>query len=211
MSAPAFSFRAPKTETLVESVLREFPDRTAPLAVLDLGTGTGCLLLSVLSEYPNARGTGVDASPEALFWACHNARKLRLADRCKPIAGNWGDDLSERFDVVLSNPPYIRASDVASLAPEIRLYEPVAALDGGPDGLDAYRALASRISLLLKAEGLAFLEMGKGQDTAVTEILAKAGLGTREIVPDLAGIGRCAVAEHADSAEKTVGSPAPNR
>ncbi len=201
----------PETETLVESVLREFPDRAAPLDVLDLGTGTGCLLLSVLNEYPLARGTGIDASPDALRWARRNAQKLGLEDRCNLVAGNWGDDLSERFDVILSNPPYIRAQDIAALAPEIRIYEPVAALDGGPDGLDAYRALAPRIPPLLKAEGLAFVEMGEGQDTAVTEIVGEAGLGTRKIVPDLAGIGRCAVVGHRNPAEKTVGSPAPNR
>jgi release factor glutamine methyltransferase len=201
----------PETETLIEGVLREFPERGAPLNILDLGIGTGCLLLSVLSEYKNAHGTGIDASPDALRWARRNAQKLGLAAGCTLMAGNWGDDLSDRFDVVLSNPPYIRTLDIALLAPEIRLYEPVGALDGGQDGLCAYRALASRIPLLLKANGLAFLEMGEGQDTAVSEILAKAGLETRKIIPDLAGIGRCAVVEHADSAEKTVGSPAPNR
>jgi release factor glutamine methyltransferase len=201
----------PETETLVESVLAEFPDRAAPLRVLDLGTGTGCLLLSVLSEYPEAQGTGVDASPEALGWARRNARKLGFADRCTLTAGNWGDDLSDRFDVILSNPPYIRTQDIASLAPEIRLFEPWSALDGGPDGLDAYRSLAPEIARLLNGTGQAFLEMGQDQGPQVAEIMAGAGLGTRKIVPDLAGIGRCAVVEHGSVTEKTVGSPAPNR
>jgi release factor glutamine methyltransferase len=201
----------PETETLVESVLQEFPDRAAALNVLDLGTGTGCLLLSVLGEYPNARGTGIDASPQALEWAHRNARKLGLADRCRLIKGNWGDDLSDRFDVILSNPPYIRTEDIAQLDPEIRLFEPPRALDGGPDGLDAYRALGPEIARLLKSAGLAFLEMGEGQDKAVVEILTRSGLGTRKIATDLAGIGRCVTAEHRISAEKTVGSPAPTR
>ena len=201
----------PETETLVESVLAEFPDRTAPLQVLDLGTGTGCLLLSVLSEYPRAHGIGIDASLEALGWARRNARKLGLANRCTLPAGNWADDLSDGFDVILSNPPYITRQDIASLAPEIRFYEPWSALDGGPDGLDAYRALAPEIARLLNGTGLAFLEMGQAQGPAVAEIMAGAGLGTRKIVPDLAGIGRCVVAEHGSVIEKTVGSPAPNR
>jgi len=201
----------PETETLVETVLAEFPDRDAPLKVLDLGTGTGCLLLSVLSEYPRALGTGIDASPEALGWARGNAEKLGLGVRCTLTAGNWGDDLSGRFDVILSNPPYIRIQDITALAPEIRLYEPLAALDGGPDGLDAYRKLAPEIARLLNGTGLAFLEMGQDQGPQVAEIMAGAGLGTRRIVPDLAGIGRCAVVEHGSVTEKTVGSPAPNR
>jgi release factor glutamine methyltransferase len=201
----------PESETLVECVLSEFPDRTAPLNVLDLGVGTGCLLLSALSEYANARGTGIDASREALGWARRNAEKLGLADRCNLRAGNWGDDLSDRFDVVLSNPPYIRGGDIALLAPEIRLYEPPGALDGGLDGLDAYRALGPKIHRLLKPSGLAFLEMGKGQDTMIVEILGRSGLGTLKIARDLAGIGRCVIAEHWTSAEKTVGSPVTSR
>ena len=201
----------PETETLVESVLAEFPDRTAPLQVLDLGTGTGCLLLSVLREYPRAHGIGIDASLEALGWARRNARKLGLANRCTLPAGNWADDLSDGFDVILSNPPYIRRQDIASLAPEIRFYEPWSALDGGPDGLDAYRALAPEIARLLNENGLAFLEMGQDQGPAIAEIMAGAGLGTRKIVPDLVGVGRCAVVEPGSVTEKTVGSPAPNR
>lgn len=201
----------PETETLVETVLAEFPDRDAPLKVLDLGTGTGCLLLSVLGEYPRALGTGIDASLEALGWARRNAQKLGLANRCTLAAGNWGDDLPDRFDVILSNPPYITRQDIASLAPEIRSYEPWSALDGGPDGLDAYRTLAPEIARLLKGTGLAVLEMGQDQGLAIAEIMAGAGLGTRKIVPDLAGIGRCAVVEHGSVTEKTVGSPAPNR
>jgi release factor glutamine methyltransferase len=201
----------PETETLVECVLGKFPDRTAPLDVLDLGTGTGCLLLSVLNEYPNARGTGVDTSPEALGWARRNMETLGVSARCRLVVGNWGDDLSDQFDVILSNPPYIRASDIALLAPEIRLYEPSGALDGGPDGLDAHRALGPEIARLLKPGGLAFLEMGEGQAATVVEILGASGLGTREIALDLAGIGRCVIAEHRASAQKTVGSPAPNR
>jgi release factor glutamine methyltransferase len=118
-----------------------------------------------------------------------------LADRCALTAGNWGDDLPGLFDVILSNPPYIKTQDIVSLAPEIRLHEPWAALDGGPDGLDAYRALAPGIARLLNPAGLAFLEMGQDQGLAIAEIMAGAGLGTRKIVPDLAGIGRCFIVE----------------
>jgi release factor glutamine methyltransferase len=201
----------PETETLVERVLAAFPDRGAPLSVLDLGTGTGCLLLSVLSEYPNARGTGVDASPDALAWASRNAESLGLEVRCRMVRGSWGDDLSDGYDVILSNPPYIKTGDIALLAPEIRLHEPPGALDGGPDGLEAYRSLGPEIHRLLNPCGLAFLETGEGQAATVVEILGQSGLGCREIAADLVGIGRCVTAEHRASAQKRVGSPAPNR
>lgn len=173
----------PETETLIEEMLKRFPDRAAALDILDLGTGSGCLIAAALSEYSNARGTGVDASKEALSWA----RKNTTANL---VAGDFGA-IGGVYDVILSNPPYIRTGDIASLAPEVRLYEPVLALDGGADGLDAYRAL--EIGRLLRPQGLAFLEIGAGQGGDVAAVMASKGLKVLDIVPDLAGIERCVV------------------
>jgi release factor glutamine methyltransferase len=174
----------PETETLIEQLLKHVPDRTAPLDILDLGTGTGCLLAAALAEYPNARGVGVDSSPQALAWARRN-----LGDRARLVEGDFGE-IDGTYDVILSNPPYIRSQDIPSLAPEIRLYEPVQALDGGADGLDAYRALAPVVRRLLKPAGLVFLEIGAGQGEAVNAIL---GLEILDVVPDLAATERCVI------------------
>ena len=205
----------PETETLIEQAIKYFPDRYAALDVLDFGTGTGCLLAAFLSEYSNARGTGIDSSPEALGWARRNLAKHGLDNRCRLVGGDWAADLSGPADVILANPPYIRSGDFALLAPEVGLYEPRAALDGGADGLEAYGSLAPQIGRLLKPASLAFLEIGAGQGEAVSAILAADGLQTLEIAVDLAGIGRCVVAGHKDRArarlEKTVGTTAQNR
>ena len=182
---PGVLIPRPETETLVEQVLRHFPDRTAPLDVLDLGTGTGCLLIAVLSEYRDARGVGVDSSPQALGWARRNVEKH--GSNARLIQGDFAAAMGA-YDVILANPPYISTEHIAALAPELRLYEPVQALDGGADGLDAYRLLAPEIERLLKPEGLAFLEIGAGQGPAVGKLMK-----TVDIVPDLAGIDRCAI------------------
>lgn len=184
----------PETETLVEQALDRFPDRSAPLSIVDFGTGTGCLLVALLHEFPNARGVGVEASRKALSWAEKNLEKHHLAGRASLHQGSWKDLLDEGADVIVSNPPYIRHEEIALLPPEIRLHEPVQALDGGPDGLEAYRTLAPAIRHALTQKGWAFLEIGKGQDAEVGAILAGEGLTVRMIVPDLAGIGRCVVA-----------------
>ncbi len=179
---PGVLIPRPESETLIEQVLKHFPDRGAALDILDLGTGSGCLLAAALSEYPNAHGVGIDSSPEALVWARQNLR-----ERVELVLGDFADARGA-YDVILANPPYIAASDIAGLAPEIRLYEPVRALHGGPDGLDAYRALAPLIRRLLKPEGRAFLEIGVGQGPAVAELMK-----STEIARDLAGIERCVI------------------
>lgn len=179
----------PDTETLIEQLLAHLPDRQAPLDILDLGTGSGCLLISALHEYPNARGTGVDSSPEALVWARRNVEKW--SSHARLVQGDFAE-IDGAYDVILSNPPYIPSKDIAGLAPEVRLYEPARALDGGEDGLEAYRALAPLIRTLLKPEGLAFLEIGQGQEQAVTEIL---GPGMKGFAKDLAGIVRCVIGQ----------------
>jgi release factor glutamine methyltransferase len=180
----------PETETLVEAALAAFPDRTAPLRVLDMGVGSGCLLLTVLSLYPNARGTGTDLSPAALATAAANARALGVADRASLVAASWGDGLEPAFDLVLANPPYVATAEIEALEPEVAAHEPRLALDGGPDGLDAYRALTPGLLRLLAPEGAAFLEIGRGQDAPLAAWFAARGLAVA-FRRDLAGIVRC--------------------
>lgn len=183
----------PETETVIEELIRLVPDRNTPLELLDLGTGTGCLLLAALSEYPQARGTGIDASESALAWARRNVAKLGLETRCSLQLEDWGRTIEGSYDAILVNPPYIRSGDIAALAPEVSRYEPVPALDGGPDGLAAYREIAARIVPLLKPDGLLLAEIGEGQGAQVASILATAGIRTVKIAEDLARIPRCVV------------------
>ena len=184
----------PDSETLIEAALAALPDRTWPYRVLDLGTGSGCLLLALLSELPNATGLGVDASRAALRVARTNARRFELAGRASFVAGDWGRALDARFDVILSNPPYVRDADWAVLDEDVRRYEPKAALLAGADGLDAYRALAPDVLRLLAPGGLFVGEFGLGQSTLVQRVLADVGLAVRAIHCDLSGIPRCLLA-----------------
>lgn len=181
----------PDSETLVEAVLKAFPDRMAPLRVLDFGTGTGCLLLAVLSEYPNASGLGIDKADDAVVTAHANASDLGLADRVEIRLGDWGEGLTGTFDIILSNPPYIEAGVVPMLAPEVARHDPLLALAGGADGLDAYRRLLPDVARLLAPQGHAFLELGQGQAPDVAEIAASCGLQRCAVHADLAGIARC--------------------
>jgi release factor glutamine methyltransferase len=190
---PGVLIPRPDTETLIEQLIRECPDRATSLSIMDLGTGSGCLLIAALSEYPNAHGVGVDSSPDALSWARRNLAALGAEGRATLIQTDWAEEASPGFDVILANPPYIRSAEIETLEPEVSRYEPRAALDGGPDGLDAYRVLAPRITRLLKPGGYGFLEFGEGQHEAVSTILTEAGFRNPKIVPDLAGIRRCAV------------------
>ncbi|MEJ0025620.1 MAG: peptide chain release factor N(5)-glutamine methyltransferase [Rhizomicrobium sp.] len=194
---PGVLIPRPDTETLIEELIRLYPDRSAPLSILDLGTGSGCLLVAALTEYPAAHGVGIDASPEALAWARRNVAAHGLEARASLIETAWPEEASPGFDVLLSNPPYIPTAEIDTLEPEVSRHEPRPALDGGPDGLDAYRALAPRIARLLKPSGSAILEFGAGQADAVTAIMASEGLRTMKIAPDLAGIPRCTVVKSA--------------
>ncbi len=185
----------PDSESVVEAVLERTPDREAPLRLLDLGTGTGCLLLALLSELPRAAGMGIDASPAAVAVAEANAASLGLAQRVRFRTGDWGTGLMEPFDWIVCNPPYVPTAAIARLAPEVSLYDPALALDGGPDGLDAYRALAPQLARLAGPRGEVALEIGA--DRAVRAVLAAAGLEVRAARPDLAGTTRCLVAGRA--------------
>jgi len=186
----------PDSETVVEAVLARVKDRAAPLRILDLGTGSGCLLLALLSELPKAWGLGVDRSPGAAQAARANAAINRLDTRTSVMVGDWTASLDGRFDVVVSNPPYIEHEAISGLMPEVRLYDPVAALDGGLDGLDAYRAILADLPRLLAPGALVAFELGQGQGPAVGSTMAAAGLAGIETRPDLAGIGRCIIATY---------------
>ncbi|MBX6322419.1 MAG: peptide chain release factor N(5)-glutamine methyltransferase [Rhodospirillaceae bacterium] len=191
---PATLTPRPESETLVETALAQLPDRTAPFNLLDLGTGSGCLLLALLSELPQARGLGVDISAGALRIARHNARRLGLAGRAAFRKGDWARGIRARFDLVIANPPYIRTEDIGELEPEVAVHEPTLALDGGADGLGAYRAIAADLRRVLAEGGFAILEIGAGQAEAVSGILADGGLSVLGLKADLAGIPRCVVA-----------------
>ncbi|MDP3315278.1 MAG: HemK/PrmC family methyltransferase, partial [Devosia sp.] len=158
-----------------------------------LGTGTGCLLLAVLAERPDAWGVGIDLSPAAAALASRNARANALAGRAAFLAGDWATALAGRFDLVLSNPPYIPTADMAGLMPEVAAHEPARALDGGTDGLDAYRRITAALPELLAPGGMAVLELGIGQDASVPALAQAAGLRTVALRPDLGGVPRALV------------------
>lgn len=180
----------PDSETLVAGVLAAVPDRQAALRLVDFGTGSGCLLLSLLHELPQATGLGVDLSPTALAIARENADRLGLSARSVFRQGNWADGLDGAFDILISNPPYIESAVVPGLEPEVADYDPHLALDGGADGLEAYRQLAPALALLAAPGAFVALEIGLGQDVAVSGLLARAGFAEIAVLPDLSGIGR---------------------
>jgi release factor glutamine methyltransferase len=184
------------SETLIEAVLERLPDRQRPYRVLDLGCGSGCLLLALLSELPQAVGVGVDCLPGAVAAARRNAAALGLADRARVEFGDWGTSLEPGYGIILANPPYIPSSAIAELMPEVARYEPRSALDGGVDGLAAYRALAPQLYRLLTPGGMGVLELGAGQLASVSAILAEAGLVLWGVRHDLSGIERCVIVGH---------------
>ncbi len=184
----------PDSETLVETALAAIADRAAPLAIVDLGTGSGCLLLALLSELPRARGIGVDISAAALGVAAANARRLGLADRARFVAGDWGRALAGEHDLVVANPPYVDDAALAGLAPEARLHEPRLALAGGVDGLACYRRMLPDAMRLLAPRGTLVVEVGAGQAAGVAAMVARTRGFRVWTRPDLAGIDRCVAA-----------------
>lgn len=195
---PATLIPRPDSETVV-AVALEYAgtDLERPWRVLDLGTGSGCLLLSLLSELPAAGGLGVDISEEALAVAAFNARRLGLGQRAAFQRSDWASVIAPdlgAFDIVVANPPYVPDGDISALMPEVARYEPQAALAGGADGLAAYRRLALEVPPLLAPGGHAFFEIGAGQADAVADLLAEAGLAVRPPQADLSGVLRVAAA-----------------
>jgi release factor glutamine methyltransferase len=187
---PAVLTPRPDTETILDVVLPWFAPE-ARFGVLDLGVGSGAILLAILAERDGARGLGVDVSEEALAVARENAANLGLAGRCAFLRTDWTAGLdSDAFDLVVSNPPYVRSGDIEGLAPEVRDHDPRLALDGGSDGLAAYRALAPQILRVLRPEGRFAVEFGAGQRSAVEALMAEAGAVDLSIANDLSGTER---------------------
>ena len=190
--SPATLIPRPDSETLIEAALAAFANRPPPRRIIDLGTGTGCLLLALLQEFPLAFGIGLDLAPDAAALAKANATQLGLIGRSAFVAGDWTNAVSGRFDLIISNPPYIPASDIETLMPEVARHEPRTALDGGSDGYDAYRAIVPILHHHIESTGAAILELGIGQAQYVTHLAREAGFET-SLRLDLAEIPRAIV------------------
>ncbi len=191
--SPATLEPRPDSETLIEATLAARPDTERPYRILDLGTGTGCLLAALLSVYPKATGVGVDISAEAVQTATRNMAALGLGERAEILRSAWTEALDSAappFDIIISNPPYIALDEMPTLAPDVRLFDPTAALTDGADGLSAYRALLQQIPQFLAENGLVVLELGQGQGPAVVALAAIQNLGVLELRPDYNGIDR---------------------
>jgi len=184
---PATLVPRPETEILVEATLAAIPDRSLPLRIADFGTGSGALLLALLSEFPNAVGIGTDMSVSALAVARDNANRLGARSRAYFAACDYGSALRGPFDLVVSNPPYIASADIAGLEPEVRDYDPQLALDGGIAGLDAYRAVVAHAGRLLAQEGILVVELGAGLASSVADLMGKGGIVADAPKPDLGG------------------------
>ncbi len=196
----------PDSEKLVEAALKRAKIITAqqhfrengrvkPLTLLDIGTGTACLLVALLKELPSALGIGVDISQLALQVAEENAKRHNVISRAQFFRSLWCDAVNGTFDLVISNPPYIATAEAASLMEDVVKYEPHSALFAGNDGLDAYRAISAQVSSKLNRGGYVLLEVGQGQAGAVAGLLQNAGLAIDGIEKDLAGIERCVIAQ----------------
>ena len=199
--SPAVLVPRPDSETVIETALSLLGDRARAWRLLDLGLGSGCLLLTLLKELPNARGVGLDVSREALAVAESNAEALGVADRASLLHGDWCQPdwtrpLGGPFDLVVSNPPYIEAGTIDGLMPEVARYEPRLALDGGPDGLAPYRLIAAVAPQLIAPDGHLLVEIGEGQAIEITRLFEAAGLRPGAPVKDLGGIDRVLRATH---------------
>jgi release factor glutamine methyltransferase len=189
----------PETETVVEAALAEIDadgPRSRALRIADLGTGSGALLLALLTELPNAVGISTDTSLGALIVARDNAKRLGVA-RATFVACDMAAALCGPFDLIVSNPPYIASRDIAALTPEVRDFDPRSALDGGPEGLDSHRVIAATVPALLGPRGTLVVELGSGQATAVAALFSEAGLGPSPPCRDLHGVPRALVARNA--------------
>lgn len=183
----------PETETVVELALDTLVRDALSLErlhILDIGTGSGALLLALLSELQNATGTGTDISAAALEVARANAARNGVAARCRFITCDMASEIVGSFDLIVSNPPYIKHGDISGLEPEVRDFDPIIALDGGPDGVDAYRAIGAQSVPLLAPGGRLIVEFGRGQEEAVRALFTKTGLKIGAVRVDLAGIPR---------------------
>ena len=193
----------PDSETLIHAVLNHFINKLQPLKILDLGSGSGCLGLSLLDEYKNSKVSFFDASQKSLEIVKNNSLKLGLSERAKFFHLNWKDDNWDtslikiendtKFDIIISNPPYIPTDDIKKLQKEVKEYDPPIALDGGKDGMDAYKLIIPKLRNLIKTNGIIFLEIGKGQENCVSKIGIEHGLKPKELQKDLSGVNRVIV------------------
>ena len=183
----------PDSETVIEAIMKYIQKLTDPIRVLDLGTGSGCLLLALLSQYPNAEGIGVDIKKPAVLLAQKNAERLGLNNRSAFVVSDWGESVDSNFDVIISNPPYVSTAQINDLSPEVALYEPRCALDGGLDGLDSYRTLFPFTKSALVSGGLAFFEISYDQQEVIKTLAKAYGLGFLGFQSDIAGIARVAI------------------
>lgn len=185
----------PDTETVVEAALELIgANRDRPLRLADLGTGSGAILLALLSELPNAYGVGTDIAIGALATAAANARRLGFSSRAAFVVSDYAAALGGGFDLIVSNPPYIASDEIDGLAPEVRYHDPHRALDGGEDGLDAYRRLVPEAASRLRPSGALIVEVGHDQQEAVKALMERAGLAGIAVRADLGGIGRAVIA-----------------
>jgi release factor glutamine methyltransferase len=193
--SPAVLVPRPDSETVIEAALSVLPERRRPWRILDLGVGSGCLLLTLLREYETAEGVGLELSGDALAIAQVNAEALGVSSRARLCLGDWrqphwDEGLGGAFDLIVSNPPYIRAGDIAGLMPEVGQFEPRLALDGGADGLDAYRAIVAAAPRLVAPGGHLLVELGHGQAPEITRLFRSAGFPVEGPWKDLAGLER---------------------
>lgn len=190
---PAVLIPRPDTETVIETALKERKENP-PARVLDLGTGSGCLLVTLLTEFKHATGVGLDLSPAAIAVAARNAHRHNVAARATFVEADFANAPRERFDLVVSNPPYITDADYARLDPDVRDHEPRLALASGSDGLDAIRKIAHVLHDVMKPDALALIEIGHDQSESAAQTMRNEGLVVHRIVKDLAGHGRVIVA-----------------
>lgn len=195
---PATLDPRPDSETLVEAALEfasksDYSPATNKWQILDLGTGSGCLLLSLLSELPDGQGLGIDMVALAIAQARANAAALGLSGQARFETGHWTDSISQKFDIILSNPPYINTTDKDQLSNEVRAYDPHLALFAGPDGLDAYRQLMPRLGIVLAQNGRAFIELGAGQLESVALLANASNLKVLDVRKDLSNRPRCLI------------------
>jgi release factor glutamine methyltransferase len=179
----------PETEILVEVAIKRFIG-DPPSLVLDLGTGSGAILIALLSEWPNAKGLGIDISKKALEVAVENAQINNVHERAKFLQSDWAEKIEGRFDVIVSNPPYVSNQEMANLPKEVFDYDPILALKGGSDGLEHYRKIITEIERLLNPRGRAFFEVGFSLAKDVMRLVEESGLSVVSVYPDMAGIPR---------------------
>jgi release factor glutamine methyltransferase len=185
----------PDSEILIETIISDYSNRLQEIKFLELGVGSGCLILTLLKIFQNSLAVAVDISKNAIEIAKENARTLRVDNRIKIIKSDLFAEISklEKFDIIISNPPYISTNDIKNLEDEVKKFEPILALDGGKDGLDFYRIIANKARNFLKKDGIVILEIGQGQEIDVEEIFQQNGLTLQKQQKDLSGIVRCLV------------------